>query len=119
MNYNIISTTIPMRYRKTSYIRSFEKVISSPLFIIIFFLVAIFLFVRSVPLWKTRSIIEKRLQERENRHAELQRRDQELDKLLQIISTDEGKKQILKRYYGLGEEGERIIFLTEDDGGLR
>ena len=102
-----------MRRIKTSSIfRSFERFISSPVVIIVFFALAILLIYRSIPLWKTERIVAQRVQEREKRYQELQQRSKELDDLLKLLSSDEGKRQLLKRYYGLGEDGERIIFLT-------
>ncbi len=107
-----------MRRTKTSSIlKSFERVISSPFVITLLFLLAVLLLYRSFPLWKTERIVAQRVQEREKRYQELQQRNEELDDLLKLLSSDEGKRQVLKRYYGLGEDGERIIFLTADDKG--
>ena len=105
-----------MKHTKTSsFLRSFERFISSPLVILILFAIAILLIYRSLPLWRTGKIVAQRLHERERRYNELQERDRELDEMLKLLSDDEGKRQILKQYYGLGEDGERIIFLTGDD----
>ena len=107
-----------MRRTKTSSIRySFERVISSPVVIFLLLALALLFIVRSIPLWRTKHIVAQRLQEREKRYQELRQRNEELDKLLKLLSSDEGKRQVLKRYYGLGEDGERIIFLTGDDRG--
>ncbi len=105
-----------MRRTKTSNIfQSFQKIISSPAVIIVLFVVAGFLFARSIPMWRTKSIVTQRVQERERRYEELEKRNRELDELLKLISKDEGKRQILKQYYDLGEDGERIIFLTTNE----
>ncbi len=57
--------------------------------------------------------IQKKIEESEKKLEELKRKRDFFMREVNFLRTEEGKKRILKEQYGLGEKGERIIYLKE------
>ncbi len=76
------------------------------------FLLSGFLLIGSYRLYRKRSLLVQQHAILRERLRELRVQNERVEEKLKLLSTEEGQRYLLKEYYGFGEKGERIIYLS-------
>ena len=81
---------------------------------VVFIIFSLLLFFTSYKLYIRKKKAERELSQLEERLREIKEKRNNLERDLKQIKSEEGREEFLKKYYGLRNETERIIYIMDE-----